>query len=249
MRYQVSVSEDALELASQCKQWLVDKILNHQRESDRPFSLALAGGSTPKRLYQMLADDFASDGIDWNRVLLLWGDERNVDSDHPDSNYRMVRQVLLDKGFVPEAQVLAIADPGGDPFAAADQYEQLLRQRLPLSHGDFPEIDCILLGLGEDVHTASLFPETDALDELRRWVVANYVPKLGVWRITLTVPLINAARSVVFLVAGTSKTPALQHLWRGPWEGHRFPAQLVAGAGGTARVFVDRDALGSLTPP
>lgn len=249
MRYQVSISSDARELARQCKAWLVDSITAHQAVTDQPFTLALAGGSTPKLLYQLLAEGVGSDGIDWNRMVLIWGDERNVPSNHADSNYRMVNEVLLGSGMVPEAQILAVPNPGADANQVAEEYEHLLRNRLSCSKGSFPQIDCVLLGLGEDVHTASLFPETEALKERQRWVVANYVPKLNAWRITLTLPLINAARRIAFLVAGRSKTVALQRLWEGPDDGRLFPAQLIAPSTGSIQMFVDRDALGSLTTP
>ena len=249
MRYQVSISDDAQELAGQCKKWLVDTIIAHQAMTDQPFTLALAGGSTPRLLYHLLAEGAAIDGIDWKRVILIWGDERNVPSDHPDSNFRMVHDVLLGAGIIPESQILSVPNPAGDARQVAREYEQLLQQRLKASEGSFAQIDCVLLGLGEDVHTASLFPETEALQERQRWVVANYVPKLGDWRITLTVPLINAAHHIAFLVAGSSKNCALQHLWEGPRDGNRFPAQLIDPTAGWIQIFVDRDALGSLTPP
>ena len=236
--------------AQRASTWLSSLIARHQAGDDRPFSIALAGGSTPKQLYQLLADrQPAADPIDWRRVWLLWGDERNVPADHPDSNYRMVRENLLDRVSVPCEQVLPVPDSGGDPRQAAEAYERLLRGQLPTNPAGWPEIDCVLLGLGDDVHTASLFPNTEAVQETARWVAANHVPHLDGWRITLTLPAINAAHRVAFLICGASKSAALRTLWHGPRDGGKYPAQLIKPASGQLYYFLDTAALGEVNPP
>ena len=229
--------------------WLVELIQNHQSQTDRPFCLALSGGSTPQRLYELLAA-LTRNAIDWTRIVLIWGDERNVSQDDPQSNYRMVQEALLSHIEIPAENVLAVPNPSGDLEKSAVEYETLLRSRLDVGHAEsFPSLDCVLLGLGDDVHTASLFPNTLALEERVRWVVANQVPQLGCWRLTLSAPLINAAKQVAFLVAGPSKTAALQELWHGPRDYRKFPAQLIVPASGKLTFFLDQAAIGSVTPP
>ncbi|MFO0943618.1 MAG: 6-phosphogluconolactonase [Pirellulales bacterium] len=183
------------------------------------------------------------------RVLFLWGDERNVPADHADSNYRMAREALLDHLPISADQVLPIPTDGGDAYQAATAYEQTLRARLSNQFNDFGVIDCVLLGIGDDAHTASLFPQTDALKENQRWVVANYVAKLATWRVTLTVPLINSAKSIAFFIAGASKTAALQTLWHGPVNHELYPSQMIRPVDGDLTFFVDQAAVNGLTIP
>lgn len=246
---EILVSDTAQQLAFNAAQWLVQQIQEHQQNQTRLFSLALAGGGTPKRLYELLASHSMASRLDWQRILLLWGDERNVPESHPDSNVRMARLSLIDHVPIPVKNVLYVPDSGGDPGQVADSYELLLRDRLPITAQGWPEIDCVLLGLGDDVHTASLFPQTIALQEKTRWVVANQVPKLACWRITLTFPAINAASRVAFLISGSSKSQSLDILWNGPRIAEQYPAQSVAPAVGILKFFVDRDALGTVQPP
>lgn len=246
------VAHDVTELAARAEQWLVELIRDHQASNSTPFSLALAGGSTPKALYQRLAASSKTSGIDWNRVLFLWGDERNVPADHVDSNYRMARESLLDKLDVDKQSIVRMPTEGGDEgqvAQAALQYEIELEKRLPLNSDGFGVIDCVLLGMGDDVHTASLFPETTALRETSRWVVANYVPKLNTWRVTLTAPLINAAKQVAFFIAGSSKGPALNTLWHGPQQPELYPSQMILPRLGELTFFVDRPAIEGLAVP
>ncbi len=169
-------------------------------EARGTFTVALAGGSTPAELYRRLA----TEGPDWGCTTLLFGDERSVGPEDPQSNYRMVFESLLEPASIDSGRVLRI-EAEHPPTTAAERYEQTLRNALPPSG----EIDLVLLGLGDDAHTASLFPNTAALDERSRWVVANEVPQHDTWRITMTYPLLNAARRVWFLVAGASKAEAV----------------------------------------
>ena len=190
------------------------------------FAVVLAGGSTPKAMYGVLARDYA-DRIDWSRVHVFFSDERTVPPDHEDSNYKMASEVLLD--HVPVGSVHRIR---GEllPDEAAKAYEEELRTFFRTE--DVPRFDLILLGVGRDGHTASLFPETSALEVHDRWVVANPVLKLDTIRITLTVPVINAARAVIFLVAGEDKAEALGKILEGDADPRAYPATLIQPPGG-----------------
>lgn len=195
MTSRVVVAEDASALARAVAEALRDVV----RASPHRVSIALSGGSTPKRLYETLAAAPLRDEIPWDRVELFFGDERAVGPDHPDSNYGMAVQALL-------AKVDVLAWRMRAEIGAAEEYETILRDRVPPAPGGtIPELDLVLLGIGGDGHTASLFPDTAALDEPRRLVVVNDVPKLGTSRMTVTYPLLNAARRVWILAAGADK--------------------------------------------
>lgn len=193
-----------------------DSIADHGR-----FTWALSGGSTPRALYALLAEQDAAQ-IDWSRVHVFWGDERTVPPDHADSNYRMAQEALLSRVSIPAAQIHRIQ---GElpPEQAADAYESLLRREF----GQDGRFDLVLLGMGDDGHTASLFPHTKALHERERWVVANEVPQLTTWRITLTYPAINAAARVAFLVSGAGKAARLRDVLEGTPNPDALPSQGV----------------------
>lgn len=207
------------------------------------FIVGLSGGSTPRALFALLASPAWAERIDWTQVHVFWGDERCVPPDHPDSNYRLARETLLDRVSIPAAQVHRIPAEL-PPSAAAHAYEQTLRAFF--AGGDpalpQPRFDLLLQGLGDDGHTASLFPGTAALGETTRWVVENYVPRLDTWRITLTAPAINAAAHVIFLVSGEGKANALQAVLRGPYRPHDYPAQLIQPRAGQVWWLIDRAA-------
>ena len=205
------------------------------------FIAALSGGKTPVALYTLLAKAPFASQIPWARVHLFWGDERCVPPDHADSNYRLVRELLLDHVPIPPANVHRM--PGEmDPVEAAARYEGQLREFFA-PHGDgFPVFDCILLGLGEDGHTASLFPGTRAIRESARWVLGHYVDAQKGWRITLTPPVINAARTVVFIAAGSGKAAVVKEILEGPLRPDTLPAQIVRPAGGDLVWMLDREA-------
>ena len=206
------------------------------------FTVALSGGSTPRALYRLLAEPPSRDAIDWPRVHLFWGDERFVPADHPDSNYRLAREAFITRVPIPPENVHPIPTKGGDPEAAADQYEETLRRFLVPLEGEMPRFDLVLLGLGADGHTASLFPASPALDEDRCLVVATYVPKLAAWRLTLTPPVLRRARHVIFLVCGPDKASPLREVLQGPYAPHRLPAQLVRPEEGDLTWLVDEAA-------
>lgn len=205
-----------------------------------PFTMALSGGSTPRRLYEVLAAPPFRERVPWGRVHVFWGDERCVPPDHSDSNYRLAREALLDKIPILAENVHRIwGEMPPDQAAAAYQTE------LEAVLGVNGRLDLILLGMGADGHTASLFPGTEALEERERAVVAVYVERLQAWRVTLTLPVINAARQVLFLVTGAAKAEIVQAVLEGP-EG-RFPAQQIRPTAGQLTWLVDVAAASRLT--
>ena len=201
------------------------------------FTVALAGGSTPKAAYELLARDYA-DRLDWSRVHVFFGDERTVPPDHEDSNYRMAKEALLDYVRVGSEHRMRGELPPAD---AATAYEEDLR-----SFFGTPRLDLVMLGIGEDGHTASLFPHTPALDVRDRLAVENPVEKLETTRLTLTVPVINAAGAVVFLVAGEGKAQALREILEGDADPHEYPAKFVSPEAGEPAWMVDKAAAGLL---
>lgn len=210
------------------------------------FAVALAGGSTPKSLYALLAAN-ASSSLPWSQMFFFFGDERHVPPDHPDSNYRMANESLFSKAPIPPGNVFRMPTENPDTDAVAAAYEQTLRNFFSAKPGEFPSFDLILLGMGPDGHTASLFPETAALEERSRLVVANWVEKLKTSRITLTLPVLNAARCVTFLVSGTDKAPALHQVLEGDGPGEKYPSKLVQPERGKLIWFVDRAAASELS--
>jgi 6-phosphogluconolactonase len=204
------------------------------------FAVVLAGGSTPETMYGILARDYI-DQIDWSKVYVFFGDERSVPPHHDASNLKMASEVLLD--HVPVANVHRIR---GElpPEEAARAYEEELRTFFGTE--DVPRFDLILLGLGADGHTASLFPETSAIEVHDHWVVANPVLKLDTTRITLTVPVINAARAVIFLVEGEDKAEAVREVLEGDADPRAYPAKLIQPPGGP-EWMVDRFAASQLS--
>lgn len=211
------------------------------------FTVALSGGSTPKALFQLLAAPPYRDDVAWRRVYLGWGDERQVPPDHDQSNYRMARETLLDRVPAPPAQVYRIPAELPDPEAAAAAYAATLRRAFSLSDADGPpRFDLLYLGLGVEGHTASLFPDSPALNERTRLVAAPYVEQLGAFRLTLTPPVLNAAREVVFLVAGQDKAAIVREIIQGPRDVRRLPAQVVAPTSGRLVWLLDAAAAAHL---
>jgi 6-phosphogluconolactonase len=177
----------------------------------------------------------------------FWGDERHVPPDHPRSNYRMAYETLFAPASIPGENIHRVCGEEPDAALAAEKYEQDLRAFFGLEAGQLPQFDCILLGLGSDGHTASLFPGTEALHETNRLVTANWVEKFKTYRITLTVPVLNHADLVVFLVSGAEKAEALKEVLQGDYRPDRFPAQLIRPGPEKLRWIVDREAARLLT--
>ena len=214
------------------------------------FTVALSGGSTPRALFVLLASEAYRNEIDWGRVIVFWGDERCVPPDHADSNYRLARETLLSKVPIPAGNVHRVRGEV-NPEQAALEYEQAVRREVgtptlvgtvgPTEVG-VPIFDLILLGLGPDGHTASLFPGTPAIYERTRRVAANFVPKLNAHRITFTPVLINAASNVMFLVSGGEKADTLRAVLEGEFKPEALPAQIIKPENGRLTWLVDRAA-------
>ncbi|MCA0452940.1 MAG: 6-phosphogluconolactonase [Chloroflexi bacterium] len=221
------------EMAAETIQTLADDAI----QARGSFTIALSGGSTPKALFILLASQY-HDTIDWNRVFIFWGDERCVPPDHADSNYRMARETLLDHVNLPTDNVFRLKGELPPPEAAED-YERVLHS---FFGDELPRLDLILLGMGDDGHTASLFPHTEALKETQRWVVPNYVSAKETWRLTLTALVINNAANVMFLVAGTEKAERLKQVLQGAYQPETLPSQLVKPTNGNLIWGVDQTA-------
>jgi 6-phosphogluconolactonase len=208
--------------------------------------VALSGGSTPRALFKLLASDDYAGKLDWQSIDFFWGDERTVPPDHADSNYRMAYETLLSALPVPEARIHRMRGEI-DPVEAAADYSLVLQQVFELTEPNaIPEFDLILLGLGPDGHTASLFPHTSALDVRDQFVVANPVPQLQTTRLTLTVPVLQAAAHVHVLVAGPDKAPAVQRAIEGEWNPAETPAQYLRQARGQVTWLLDSAAAADL---
>jgi 6-phosphogluconolactonase len=208
------------------------------------FTVALSGGSTPRRLFALLA---TRPEIPWDRIAFFWGDERRVPPDHPESNYRMAQEAMLARVPVRPEQVFRIRGEEKDPAAAAREYEQCLQDFFHLSPGELPRFDLVLLGLGPDGHTASLFPGTTALAERHRLVVANWVERFKTFRITFTFPVLNHAASVMFVASGKDKAATLRDVLENPSAG--LPSQGVRPSQGRLIWLVDEAAAGALSRP
>jgi len=210
------------------------------------FTIALSGGSTPKNLFNLLATN-ARTVLPWDRTFFFWGDERHVPPTDPDSNYHMAEETMLSKIPVAAGNVFRMAAENPDAAAAAEAYEQTLRKFFALETGQFPRFDLILLGMGPDGHTASLFPGTAALQEKSRLVVANWVDKLKASRLSLTLPVLNAAACVTFLVSGMDKAAALHAVLEGDAPGEQYPSKLIRPVDGKLIWLVDRAAASALS--
>lgn len=207
------------------------------------FSVALSGGSTPKAIFQLLASDEYKSEIDWNNVMLFWSDERNVAPDDPQSNYKMA----MDAGFsslpIPEKNIHRMRAEGIEIENAAKEYELLIQKLVP--EGVF---DLVMLGMGEDGHTASLFPKTHGLHTESRLVISNYVPQLNTWRMTLTYECINAAHHISIYIIGKNKAAMLKHVLCSPPDFDNLPIQKIGTRMHKALWIADTDAASELTP-
>lgn len=206
------------------------------------FSAALSGGSTPKRLYELLAAPPFSIEIPWELAHLFQVDERCVPPEDPQSNFRMIRETLLRHAPIPEANFHRMAAEQSDRDEAARAYAAELARILRPGPREFPRLDLVFLGIGPDGHTASLFPDSPALDEETLWVRSNFVEKLATHRLTLTFPVLNAARQIVFLVSGAEKSETLRRVLQPDAGAAPLPAQSVRPVDGVLSWLVDRGA-------
>lgn len=242
LRIKYYVEPDAAALAGRAAQYFTEMAGEAVAEGGRA-RIAISGGSTPKAVFELLADPNQPwrSRMPWDCLDLYWVDERCVPPDHPDSNYRMTREALLDQVQLGPRQIHRI-EGELKPEIAADRYESELRNSFRLEGAERPRFDLVALGMGSDGHTASLFPYTAALHEMNRLVAANRVSQLDTWRITLTWPVIDHASSVFFLVAGADKAAILKEVLAGPRDPERLPSQLIWPASGILTLFLDKAA-------
>lgn len=211
------------------------------------FHVALSGGSTPKALYERLSRPDLRAAVDWERVHIYFGDERCVPPDHADSNYRMVKESLLQDVSIPAVQIHRMMGESEDLEATADGYAQLLAGRLsPDADGGAGRFDLVMLGMGPDGHVASLFPQTPVLEERHRRVTPVHLPQQSAWRLTITFPVIDAARHIMLLVAGQTKAPVMKEVFDGRRRKPRFPVEMIQPQG-EMEWYVDRAAAPELT--
>ena len=216
------------------------------------FTVALSGGSTPRAMFSLLAEHPFADTVPWSSIYFFWGDERCVQPDHPDSNYRMANETLLAKVPVPAQNIFRIPAETPEPERAAKEYAETLNKFFSIGPGasrtgtsplsNFPRFDLVFLGMGPDGHTASLFPHSAALQASDQIVVANYVEKFTAHRITLTAATINNARNVTFLAAGEDKAEVLKNVLEGPYQPDLYPSQMIHPSNGTLLWMVDAGA-------
>jgi len=212
------------------------------------FSVALSGGSTPKALYSLLSTDPTFRGqVPWEKTAFFFGDERHVLPTDSDSNYRMANESMLSKTPVNPSLVFRISGENPDAAKAADEYEQQLIKYFHLSAGQLPRFDLVLLGMGPDGHTASLFPGTKALQEKKRLVTSNWVGKFYTQRVTMTASVLNNAALVMFMAHGADKAQPLKAVLEGPYEPEQLPSQLIRPEHGKLLWLVDKTAAGMLS--
>ncbi len=213
--------------------------IEHAIQQNGLCNMALSGGKTPGGIFSLLASDPYRDRLDWSRLHLFWGDERMVLPEHQDSNFRLVQETLLEHIKIPHENVHRMRGEIA-PEEAAAEYAEMLHDHFKEST---PCFDLMLLGLGEDGHTASLFPGTDAVGECEKHVVAVFVPKLDAWRVTLTLPVLNAARNILFLVSGKSKSEMVQRVMSNKQPDKEIPATMVNPQNGETHWMLDSDAM------
>ena len=202
------------------------------------FSVSLSGGGTPKKVYAHLATPYFKNRLPWSGMDFFWGDERCVPSDHQDSNYRMVREALFSKVTLSEKQIFRMKGEMEKPVEAARAYESELKAHFHLTKSP-PQMDWVFLGIGEDGHIASLFPGTTGIHENQHWVISNFIEKLSSHRLSMTFPVFNNARKVVFLCSGTSKSHIVREMFREDISHNRYPAQRVKPVNGELVWFLD----------
>lgn len=237
----VTIFKDTSYLSQRAAELFVDAAQEAVQKNGR-FTVALTGGSSPKQLYQLLAKAPFKDQVPWEQTFIFWGDERWVPLTDDRSNAKMAKELLLDKVPVPQEQIYPMWEDM-EPEAYAQKYEQLLKDHFK---DQPPAFDLILLGMGDDGHTASLFPGTEVLQEQSRWVQAYYLESQAMHRITLTAPLINQAKRILFMTFGDNKAPALHEVLEGENNPEKYPSQLIKPQQGEIYWYVDDKAASRL---
>ena len=210
--------------------------------------VAISGGTTPKAMFALLAAEPFASQVPWDKLDLFWVDERCVPPDNAESNYRMIREALLSKVPLPADRIHRMEGELA-PEVAAARYESTIRNAFRLEGAQTPTFDLILLGMGDDGHTASLFPHPEGLNDLTHIVIANHVPQQDTWRITLTSPVINQGREVAFLIEGAAKAQVLHDVFLGPFQPDTYPSQIIRPASGRLTLLLDSAAAAKLPEP
>ena len=247
MEREIRILSDGAAIAQRAAQEFVQAAASAVREKGA-FNVALAGGSTPKALYNLLATDAAlRSEVPWDKMHLFFGDERHVGPEHPDSNFRMASDSMISRAPLKPEQVTRIKGEYPDAEQAALEYEKALRETFKLRDGEYPRFDLLLAGMGNEGHTLSLFPGTKALHANGRVVMRNWVGKLYTERITLTAPVASNAARIMFMVTGADKALALKAVLEGPYEPEQLPAQFLQPKNGRLLWLVDTGAGGMLS--
>lgn len=203
------------------------------------FTVALSGGSTPKKLFALLTEEPFRSQIEWKKVFFFFGDERNVPIDSEESNFRMANEALFSRVEISNENIHRFLTDKGEPKIAAEEMQREIREVFELKEDKFPRFDLIFLGMGNDGHTASLFPETEGLKEYKRIVIENYVPKFETFRLTFTFPTINNARNIIFLISGQEKAETLREVLQGEFLPEKLPSQAVNPVNGNLLFLTD----------
>ena len=244
---QIQIFPDVNAIAARAADLILESAATAIQQNNR-FTIALAGGSTPKTLYALLASDSYRSKMPWDKTHIFFGDERHVPPDDKDSNYRMANESMLSKLSLKPEQIHRIKTENPDPEKAAQEYEQELRTSFKLSPGQLPRFDVILIGMGDEGHMLSLFPGTKALHDEGRLVKPNWVGKLYTWRVTVTAPVANNSALAIFMVTKPDKALALKGVLEGPYEPEQLPSQLLRPTNGKTIWLVDTTAASQLAP-
>jgi len=236
-----------LETLSQTAAEMFIRIGNEAIQKRGQFTVALAGGSTPKSLYQLLASERFKDKLDWEKVFFFFGDERKVSPDDAESNFKMANENLFEQLKLSAQNIFRWETELKNAEKIAEKYEETVKDFFNLPANGFPGFDLILLGMGDDGHTASLFPFTEALNETEKIAVANYVEKLQTTRLTLTFPAINNATNIIFLVSGANKAEILREVLEGDFQTKKFPSQKINPENGNVFWLIETNAAQKLS--
>ncbi|HEX2917040.1 MAG TPA: 6-phosphogluconolactonase [Edaphobacter sp.] len=243
------VSSTPAEVAKAAAELFTTSVINAAK-SRGVARVAISGGTTPKAMFALLADPaqpFVKE-IPWDKLDLYWVDERSVGPNDAESNYRMTREALLSKVPLPAERIHRM-EGELNPEEAAARYEAVIRNGFRLEGAETPTFDLVLLGMGDDGHTASLFPHTEAINDMTHIVVANHVPQKNTWRITLTWPVINQGREVAFLIEGAGKAQVLNEVMQGPYQPDTYPSQIIRPSSGKLTLLLDAAAAAKLPKP
>ncbi|MBS1655821.1 MAG: 6-phosphogluconolactonase [Bacteroidetes bacterium] len=233
---EINVSKNLDELSKTVADWMVNYIQQTLKQQDG-FTIALSGGNTPKKLHLLLSSDRYKDKIDWSRMHIFWGDERYVPYTDDRNNAKMAFDTLLNKVSVPPSQIYRI-QTDISPAESALAYERILHQYFPKDKS----FDLVLLGIGDNAHTLSLFPGYDTVHEKEKWVISVFLKEQDMYRITLTAPVVNSAASIIFLVSGTDKAEAIHHITGNEFNPDKYPAQIIKPVNGKLYYFLDEAA-------